>query len=152
MMDYLAEVTMSIMQKQRSRDPEAGYARDFVPLMERIFPTIVEKGCAGHQRRRREPRRMRGGPGGSGAPGRRRGRARVGVVTGRRPDGPPGRPDGGRARAPEHGDGEPLATIRDRVESANAYIGATPIVKALEAGPTSSSPADPPTPPSPTPP
>ena len=44
MMDYLAEVTMSIMQKQRSRDPRAGYARDFVPLMERILPDIVERG------------------------------------------------------------------------------------------------------------
>ncbi len=42
MMDYLAEVTMSIMQKQKSRDPRAGYARDFVPLMERILPDIVE--------------------------------------------------------------------------------------------------------------
>src|ERR687889_1852106 len=44
MMDYLAEVTMSIMQKQKSRDPKAGYARDFVPLMERILPDIVQKG------------------------------------------------------------------------------------------------------------
>src|ERR671913_2243026 len=44
MMDYLAEVTMSIMQKQKSRDPRAGYARDFVPLMERILPDVVEKG------------------------------------------------------------------------------------------------------------
>ena len=43
MMDYLAEVTMSIMQKQKSRDPNAGYARDFVPLMERILPDIVEQ-------------------------------------------------------------------------------------------------------------
>ena len=32
MLDYLAEVTMSILQKQRSRDPNAGYARDFVAL------------------------------------------------------------------------------------------------------------------------
>ena len=44
MLDYLAEVTMSIMRKQRSRDPNAGYARDFVPLMERIFPACAERG------------------------------------------------------------------------------------------------------------
>ena len=43
MMDYLAEVTMSIMQKQKSRDPRMGYARDFVPLMERILPDIAAK-------------------------------------------------------------------------------------------------------------
>jgi hypothetical protein len=44
MLDYLAEVTMSIMQKQKARDPNAGYARDFVPLMRRILPTCVERG------------------------------------------------------------------------------------------------------------
>ena len=38
MMDYLAEVTMSIMQKQRARDASACYARDCVPLMGRSFP------------------------------------------------------------------------------------------------------------------
>ncbi|MFL5475727.1 MAG: acyclic terpene utilization AtuA family protein, partial [Gemmatimonadales bacterium] len=43
MMDYLAEVTMSIMQKQKSRDPKTGYARDFVPLMERILPEVVKR-------------------------------------------------------------------------------------------------------------
>src|SRR5712671_707990 len=44
MLDYLAEVTMSILQKQRARDPQAGYARDFVALMHEIFPDCVEKG------------------------------------------------------------------------------------------------------------
>src|SRR3982750_4486615 len=43
MLDYLAEVTMSIMQKQRARDPQAGYARDFVPLMKQILPACVER-------------------------------------------------------------------------------------------------------------
>src|SRR5690554_5985687 len=44
MLDYLAEVTMSIMQKQKSRDPSQGYARDFVPLMGQILPDCVEQG------------------------------------------------------------------------------------------------------------
>src|SRR6202030_2506579 len=43
MMDYLAEVTMSILQKQKSRDPTLGYATDFVPAMERILPLLAER-------------------------------------------------------------------------------------------------------------
>src|SRR3977135_2288484 len=43
MLDYLAEVTMSIMQKQKARNPSAGYAKDFVPLMKQILPAFLEK-------------------------------------------------------------------------------------------------------------
>lgn len=42
-MDYLAEVTMSILQKQKKRDPRLGYARDIPELMKRILPICVEK-------------------------------------------------------------------------------------------------------------
>src|SRR6185295_17480242 len=43
MLDYLAEVTMSIMQKQKARDQAAGYARDFVPSMKQILPACVDR-------------------------------------------------------------------------------------------------------------
>jgi len=42
-LDYLAEVTMSILQKQYARDPQAGYARDFPQMIERGAKEIVER-------------------------------------------------------------------------------------------------------------
>jgi hypothetical protein len=135
MLDYLAEVTMSIMQKQRARDPEAGYARDFIPLMERIFPACVERGI-------RVVTNAGGvNPEGCAAAlvdaGRRAGvggRARVGRVVG---DDILPRLDALLAAGHElrHMEtGEPLDAVRDRVQSANVYIGALPIVEALDKG------------------
>jgi len=43
-MDYLAEVTMSIMQKQKMRNSDYGYARDFVGVVSEILPDIADKG------------------------------------------------------------------------------------------------------------
>ena len=43
MMDFLAEVTMSILQKQKIKDPNLGYAKDLVPLFEEILPAILQK-------------------------------------------------------------------------------------------------------------
>lgn len=43
-MDYLAEVTMSILQKQRMRNPDYGYARDVLHVIEQILPDIAERG------------------------------------------------------------------------------------------------------------
>jgi hypothetical protein len=135
MMDYLAEVTMSIMQKQRSRDPSRGYATDFIPLMERILPTVVERGI-----------RITANAGGVNpracadaviAVARKRGlggRVRVGIVTG---DDILDRLDalieGGHALA-NMDTGAPLSTVRGHVLSANAYLGAASIVEALRLG------------------
>src|SRR5256885_12793965 len=44
MLDYRAEVTMSILQKQKERDPAMGYARDFVGAIESVLPGITERG------------------------------------------------------------------------------------------------------------
>jgi hypothetical protein len=135
MMDYLAEVTMSIMQKQRSRNPLAGYARDFVPLMERILPDIVEKGI-----------RVTSNAGGVNPRGcaeavlesaRKLGLAgtlKIGLVTGDDllPDLDELMAAGHQMRDMETG--RPLSDIRDRVLSANAYLGMQPMVEALGRG------------------
>ena len=42
-LDYLAEVTMSIVQKQKQADPSLGYARDFPPLIGRIAAKMKER-------------------------------------------------------------------------------------------------------------
>ena len=135
MLDYLAEVTMSIMQKQRARDPHAGYARDFVPLMKQILPRCVERnikvtanaggvnveGCA--EAVREAARELGLG-----------GKFRIGIVTG---DDIMNRLDEMLARGIELRNmdtDEPLSTVRDRIQSANVYLGAWPMVKALDEG------------------
>jgi len=135
MLDYLAEVTMSIMQKQRTRDPAAGYARDFVPLMKQILPACVERnirvvanaggvnveGCA---QAVREVARELG----------LEGKLRIGIVTG---DDIMSRIDDLLERGIELKNmdtDEPLSTVRNQIQSANAYLGAWPMVEALNAG------------------
>jgi hypothetical protein len=135
MLDYLAEVTMSIMQKQKARDPKAGYARDFVPLMKQILPACVERdikvtanaggvnveGCAAAVR---DVARELG----------LSGRMKIGIVTG---DDILDRVDDFLARGIELRNmdtREPLGMVRDRIQSANAYLGAAPIVNALNEG------------------
>jgi hypothetical protein len=135
MLDYLAEVTMSILQKQKERDPRAGYARDFVGAIDSVLGGIVDRGvrvianaggvnppaCADAILSLAEQRQVRG-------------KLRLGVVTG---DDLLPRLDEllatGHALA-SMDTGAPLATIRDRVLSANAYLGSGPIIEALGKG------------------
>lgn len=128
-LDYLAEITMSILQKQKQADPSLGYARDFPPLVAHIARHIRERGitvianaggvnpvaCA------REVVRLASG-------------LKVAVVLG---DDVFPRLDEFLAKGHEMRDmetGEPLSQIRDRIQSANAYIGAFPLAEALATG------------------
>jgi len=135
MLDYLAEVTMSIVQKQRQRDPSAGYARDFVSLMREILPDCVEKdikvlsnaggvnveGCA---------TAIKGTARELGLGGK----VKIGVITG----------DDILPRLDEFAENgieitnmetrEPLAAVRDKVQAANVYLGASGLVEALDKG------------------
>ena len=135
MLDYLAEVTMSIMQKQKARDPNAGYARDFVPLMKQILPACVDReikvtanaggvnvqGCAAAVR---DVARELG----------LSGKLKIGMVTG---DDILDRIDdllGRRIELRNMDTDEPLSSVRDQIQSANAYLGAQAIVQALNQG------------------
>jgi Acyclic terpene utilisation family protein AtuA len=129
MLDYLAEVTMSILQKQKERDPKMGYARDFIGAVESVLDAVVDGRVrivanAGGVNPRACAAAVRG----------LSDRLRIGVVTG---DDLLPRIDvlvaDGHALAHME-TGEPLATVRDRVLSANAYIGAAPIRAALARG------------------
>ena len=131
-MDYLAEVTMSIMQKQKSRDPNLGYAKDFVRLMEELLPDLVEKkvklitnaggvnpiACMIAVRDIAERKGLKG--------------LRLAAVYG---DDILNYLDGMIASGnalKNMETGENITIIRDRISSANVYFGARPIVEALE--------------------
>ena len=132
-LDFLAEVTMSILQKQRSRNIELGYATDFIHQMRTSLPLLTSTqtrmitnagglnplGCA------RQIERMAAELGAT---------TKVAVISG---DDLMDRLDQLLAKGvplKNMETGEALSSIRERVESANAYLGAAPILQALEKG------------------
>ncbi len=134
MMDFLAEVTMSIMQKQKLRDPSLGYARDLPGQIARMLPHIMEKNirvitngggvnpiaCRDAIFREAEKQGIRG--------------LRVGVVLG---DDILDSIDALASQGIElrnMENGADFAAIRERLVSANVYFGAFPIVEALRQG------------------
>jgi hypothetical protein len=128
--DYLAEITMSILQKQRARDPRDGYAKDFVTQITPLLHTIKRKGIriitnAGGVN-------PRGCAEALFAAARREGVSlRVALVEGDDVKSQLGALyDCGNAMA-HMDDGRDFVTIRDHVLSANAYFGAKPVVAAL---------------------
>lgn len=133
-MDYLAEVTMSILQKQKLKNPQFGYARDFPDVLKEILPEIKEKkikvisnaGGVNPLACRDKIIEYAGGLGVKGL--------KIAVITG---DDILNRMDELVANGIElknMDSGESIKKIRDKVVSANVYFGAEPIAKALKQG------------------
>ncbi len=129
-LEYLAELTMSILALLRQRDPNAGFATDFLDVLARLQPTLLAQP---HLKVITNAGGMNPSACGAAAkkilPG-----ARIGVVSG--DDLLPRLDELLAAGHPlNHLDtGEPLATLRQRVVSANAYLGSAPIAAALGRG------------------
>ncbi len=132
--DYLAEITMSIMQKQKMRKPDMGYAMDFIPMLKEILTTCHEKGikvianaggvnpkaCLAATKSVIEELGLNG--------------MKVAIVEG---DDIMSRLDEFTAKGEALSNmdtGEALDIVKDKITSANVYIGAQPIVEALQAG------------------
>ena len=133
-LDYLAEVTMSIMQKLKSRDPSKGYATDFVEMCRRVLPTCHEKGI-----------KIVANAGGVNPIACREALAavirelgldgmKIGIVEGDDILGDLKSLIAGGEEFKNMDNGQPLEPFLDRVKTANVYIGAEPIVEALQQG------------------
>jgi hypothetical protein len=134
-LEYLAELTMSILALQKQRAPEAGYAHDFLDVLERLTPILHKQprlriitnaggmnpaGCAARARAILEKAGLKG--------------RRIAVVAG---DDLLPRLDALLAAGNDLknlDNGKPLSDVRAKVVSANAYLGARPIVEALAGG------------------
>ncbi len=125
--DYLAETTMSVLQRARMREPELGYATDFVTaVIEPHLRTVLERGV-----------RLVANAGGLNPDGCRDAILAVARAQGLEPrvavvSGDDVLHLAGRFAA--DADGVRGAAVPGPLLSANAYLGASPIVDALRTG------------------
>src|SRR6266699_3935773 len=137
--DHLAELTLAILQKDRQRDPNLGYTRDLVPMLFELLPLAVPRGVkfilnAGGLNPMAAREVLLAFLDKSGIYKKFGVKLKVGVVLG----------DAVLERLDElqsagvslaHMDtGEHIAAVRERLLFASAYLGAQPLVEALQAG------------------
>jgi len=131
--DHLSELTLAILQKDRQRDPSAGYARDAVPMLTELWPLAAKRGV-----------KFVLNAGGLNPEGARAAiakafrdkgwKAKIATITG---DSVLERVDELRAAGEPlaHMDtGADIAPVRERLLFASAYLGAQPIAEALAQG------------------
>ena len=131
--DHLSELTLAILQKDRQKDPSAGYARDAVPMLTELWPLAAKRGV-----------KFVMNAGGLNPAGARDAIARafrekgwnatIATISG---DSVFERLDELRAageRLAHMDSGAGIETVRSRMLFANAYLGAQPIAEALAGG------------------
>jgi hypothetical protein len=134
-LEYLAELTMSILALQKQRDPQAGFAGDFLDVLERLTPILKRQPAlkvitnAGGMNPHACAARARDLLDRAGLATRR-----IAVVAG--DDLLPRLDELLAAGHPLRNldTGEPLDAVRQRVVSANAYLGSPPLADALRRG------------------
>jgi hypothetical protein len=133
-MDFLAEVTMSILQKQKKRNPDLGYAKDLLSITEQILPICVEKNikiitngggvnpkaCCEAIRRIARKKGIKS--------------FRIGIVFGDDILDRIGKLRSGGISFNNLDTGESFEEVGRKISSANVYFGAAPIVDALRQG------------------
>lgn len=134
-LEYLAELTLSILARAREKDPAAGYARDFLTVLRSLCPalaarpqlkTVTNAGGMNPRACASAAAEILRDAGIADAT--------IGVVTG---DDVLHRLDAIQAsgcRLENLDTGEPLSQLPNAIVSANVYLGARPIAEALSAG------------------
>jgi hypothetical protein len=134
-LDYLAEVSLSIMAAQRHTDPTLGYARDFLNVLRSLAPHF------------RAGRRLRVVTNAGGLHPQACAQAcrqllreencshlKVALVAGDDVLPLMAQPGPHDLHFRQSETGESIDTVRDRLTTAHAYMGAAPLVQALKAG------------------
>ncbi len=134
-MDYLAEVTMAILQKQRAKRPETGYAADFLAQMRDVLVDCMERGVtiitnAGGVNPAACGTALEALAAELGVADK----VKVAVVAGDDLYADLDTLTAGGEKLTNMEDGRSLPEVRDQVLSANVYLGSPPIVRALELG------------------
>jgi len=133
--DYLAEVSLSILALQRDRDPSLGYARDFLAVVRSLVPYwrnggrcrlitnaggLNPSGCADACAEILRQEKVEPMP--------------IGIVDGDDVLAILRDPNRSTTLSNNLESGRPISDVLDRMVTANAYIGAAPIVEALAQG------------------
>lgn len=132
--DFLAEITMSIMKKQKNMDPELGYARDFIPMLRPVLPKLLKNRTT-----------LITNAGGINPESCARAIAALGKELGVEPKIAVVKGDdildkienlvSDKVTLNNMETGESFSQVKSRIEAANVYFGAAPVVEALKWNP-----------------